>query len=417
MRRRLSPFAWLPWLLALLIVLTAESLGHRLELRASELGVIRCAAASAAILLLATRRHWNHDSLAFEAVGSAAMMPAACLAGPSMGAPMQTLLVLAVSAGVPCCAAWRFLPDRGQEGSLWPWIAGLKKGCILLAASVAAISVLSGCAPRAKKDAPTVHALRGQVVSVDAARNTLLVHHEEIPGFMPSMTMPFSIVGADAGSFKEGDRISASLVSAKDGEYHLESLRVIDPLKDQIVDASALALVQETAARGQGAFREVGEKVPSFTLLDQDNQVVSIENFRGKRVVLNFIYTRCPVASMCPASTAKMMALQAEAAKRGIKNLQLISISLDPAYDTPAVLKQYSKARGIDNANFAFLTGPEKAVRNLMVAFGILAVPDGNLYKHTQSTVLIDESGKIVFRADGADWRPEQIVRMLQPST
>lgn len=113
-------------------------------------------------------------------------------------------------------------------------------------------------------------------------------------------------------------------------------------------------------------YREVGETAPTFTLYNQDGKATAFDHFRGKRVVLNFIFTRCPVATMCPASTAKMMALQAAAKKAGVKDLELVSISFDSAFDTPPVLKAYAEARGIDTSNFSFLTGPENAIRDLL---------------------------------------------------
>jgi protein SCO1/2 len=141
--------------------------------------------------------------------------------------------------------------------------------------------------------------------------------------------------------------------------------------------------------------------------------VVSAARFKGRKVILNFIYTRCPVASMCPASTAKMMALQAAVKKAGIPNVELVSITLDPEYDTPSVLKSYAKVRSIDTSNFTFLTGPEGEVRNLLLSFGVLAEKKDNLLKHTLATVLIDETGVIRYRAEGSGWTSEEFMTAL----
>jgi protein SCO1/2 len=116
---------------------------------------------------------------------------------------------------------------------------------------------------------------------------------------------------------------------------------------------------------------------------------------------------------MCPASTARMMALQQAAKGKGISSLELVSISLDPAYDTPSVLKEYAKARGIDTANFTFLTGPESAVRDLLHQFGVIVEPGENFLKHTLATLLIDERGKIIHRVDGSAWSPAEFLSRL----
>ena len=117
---------------------------------------------------------------------------------------------------------------------------------------------------------------------------------------------------------------------------------------------------------------------------------------------------------MCPASTAKMMSLQKLAREAGVQNLELVSITLDPAYDTPGVLKDYAQARGIDTSNFSFLTGPERAIKNLLTQFGVIAQFQGDILQHTLATLLIGEDGKIRHRADSSQWEPQEFVAKLR---
>jgi protein SCO1/2 len=130
--------------------------------------------------------------------------------------------------------------------------------------------------------------------------------------------------------------------------------------------------------------------------------------------MLNFIFTRCPVATMCPAATAKMMNAQKLAREGRVPNLELISITLDPAYDTPGVLREYADTRGIDMANFSLLTGPETAIKDLLAQFGVIAEFDGDMLKHTLTTLLIDEQGRIVHRADGSLWEAKDFVAKMK---
>ena len=173
-------------------------------------------------------------------------------------------------------------------------------------------------------------------------------------------------------------------------------------------------LVQDTNIRGKGAYREIGEAMPNFTLYDQEGKVVDSASFRGKRILLNFIYTRCPDLRMCPAATLKMIATQKAAREAGITDLQLISITFDPDYDTPGVLHTYAAARGIDTANFSFVTGPLPAVQNLLKQFGIDAIFEGQLIKHTLSTVLFDAEGRIIHRTIGSQWEPSDFLDKLK---
>jgi protein SCO1/2 len=283
----------------------------------------------------------------------------------------------------------------------------------------AALLGLAGCSRDASPAAsstvttPRRYDVRGEILALVPDRRVLVVHHEEIPGYMPEMTMEFTVVAADFAVFKAGQRIAARMFEAAPGEFHLEGIRLLDAVKDQIVIAAAEKLREDTFVRGKNAYREVGEEAPRFTLYNQLGEVVSFDRFRGQRVVLNFIFTRCPVATMCPASTAKMATMQRLARERGIRDFQLVSITLDPAYDTPPVLKAYAEGRGLDASNFNFLTGPEPAIRSLLTQFGVIAEPSADIWKHTLATLLIGRDGKIIHRIDGSVWDPEDILKRL----
>lgn len=275
-----------------------------------------------------------------------------------------------------------------------------------------ALLLAAGCS-RETAPAARGHAIRGEIVGLDRPRNVLLIHHEEIPGYMPAMTMEFSAPGIDLAQLRAGQRISARMGEPADGVFPLTEFKVAASPQDQAVAAAALALRQDTSTRGKNVYREVGETAPAFTLYNQDGRAVAFDHFRGKRVVLNFIFTRCPVATMCPASTARMMALQAAAKKAGVTDLELVSISFDSAYDTPPVLKAYAQARGIDTTHFSFLTGPENAIRDLLAQFGVIAEPGESIFKHTLSTLLIGRDGRILHRVDGSTWSPDEFLNRL----
>jgi protein SCO1/2 len=130
--------------------------------------------------------------------------------------------------------------------------------------------------------------------------------------------------------------------------------------------------------------------------------------------MMNFIYSRCPVANMCPLSTAKMIETQKLARQAGIADIEFVSITLDPVHDTPGVLKDYADARNIDTGNFSFLTGPEPAIRDLLTQFGVIAEFRGDILDHTLATLLIDQKGRIVWRADGSQWQPAEFVSRMR---
>lgn len=273
----------------------------------------------------------------------------------------------------------------------------------------------TGCRPAAdavvaEEPAEPRYPVTGQVIAVLEERGSLLVDHEEIPGYMPRMTMEFQVGAGDMALAKEGARLRATLVEGEGGRFRLESVWWTDAAADAQVGQAAAALREDTSIRGRKAYREVGENLPDFALYNQNGEVVPAGRWRGKQVMLNFIFTRCPVATMCPAATLKMIRTQELAKEAGVGNLELVSITLDPEYDTPGVLKEYAELRGIDTANFSFLTGPESAIKDLFKQFGILTEMKGGVLNHTLATLLINEQGRIVWRADGSGWSPEEFV-------
>ncbi|MFH1498069.1 MAG: SCO family protein [Verrucomicrobiota bacterium] len=286
---------------------------------------------------------------------------------------------------------------------------------------LAAALALSACKrpePAATGPAtPAGRPLTGQILSVDTERGTLLVDHDEIPGYMPPMAMEFHVNAGDLANAREGQRIRGELFEGDDGDFRLEKIWPLDPLADTRVTQAAGRLREDTTIRGRGAYREIGENLPDFALYNQDGQVVDIARYRGRFVLMNFIYTRCPIATMCPAATMNMMRTQDAAKQAGRTDLELISITFDPEFDTPGVLQEYARARGIDTTNFTFLTGPERAIKDLLTQFGVHTQFDGNMIQHTLATVLISPDGRIIHRADGSRWKPEEFLNKLPPAT
>jgi protein SCO1/2 len=255
--------------------------------------------------------------------------------------------------------------------------------------------------------------LTGEVVAVDIAHSRLTVSHDAVPGLMGPMTMEFEVSAGDAASVHAGERIRADLVANMQAP-RLEKIWPDDKAGADAVAAGERHLREDTHDRGTGVFRDLGEAMPDFALYDQTGKVVESGRFRGKQVMLNFIYTRCPFANMCPLSTQKMVETQHQARAANVRDIEFVTITLDPAYDTPGVLKDYADARGIDTSNFSFLTGPPGAIRDLLTQFGVIAEFEGDILKHTLATLLIDAHGRIIWRADGSEWLPADFVARMR---
>jgi protein SCO1/2 len=256
--------------------------------------------------------------------------------------------------------------------------------------------------------------LQGQVQSIDAARKLVVVKHEEIKGFMPAMTMPYEV--EDAGSLSglaPGDLINSTLVVFSNGA-HLRDIKKVGtaPVEQPPVDAPMPA-----AASGFELLKP-GEAVPNGSFVDQDARKRTFSVFTGSPVVMTFIYTKCPLPTFCPLMDRHFAALQKTLkADPALKNVHLVTVSFDPAIDTPAVLKAHAKMLDADLNRWTFLTGDRDAVDQFAARFGVSvarAMNDPRDITHNLRTVIVDAEGRLVKVYTGNDWSPEQILAELK---
>lgn len=246
-------------------------------------------------------------------------------------------------------------------------------------------------------------ATQATVLASDSEANTLTLQLKPT-----GIEKVVHVYPGDALVYKQGMSIQGVL-----GGEHFDSIWPADPIQTRVMHDRNARLREDTVARGLKVYRASGEYLPPFALYSQDAQLVTPESWRGKYVVMNFIFTRCPQPTMCPASTARMVRLQREAKNLGIDNLELVTITFDPTYDTPGILKYYALTRGINTENFTLLTGPNSAIQDLMKQFGILIRPEDGTLDHTMATLIVDTHGKIRYRKDGSRWSVQEFIDQL----
>jgi protein SCO1/2 len=257
--------------------------------------------------------------------------------------------------------------------------------------------------------------IRGKIVSVDAAKGSVLLDHEAIPGFMEAMTMSYKL--KDAGTISElhpGDRITATLLVRKTGDDYS------DPMLDQIVvTAQARPDYKPTV---QYHVPAAGDAVPDFKLLNQNGKTIHLGQFKGRVVLLTFIYTRCPLADYCPRMNKNFAeidkALAADPAM--YKQTHLLSISFDPKYDTPAILKSYGGIyTGGDVRTFAhwdFAAPPEDQLTAMEEFFDVGVTPGDNpgSLTHSLSTAVIGKDGKVRAWYPTNEWTPAEVLAAMK---
>jgi protein SCO1/2 len=275
-----------------------------------------------------------------------------------------------------------------------------------------AFLILALCVPGAcRKPVPEQHyPVKGTVVEVSPKEKLLTVEHEDIPGYMPAMTMPFPVgdeaVLTGAGV---GDAVTATLVISE-SRYYLENV----VLTRRAADATP------PPPRPKGAVAETrpGEPLPDVVLLDQNGRKVRLADFRSRAFALTFIYTQCPLPDYCPLMSrnfeAVEKALQADPVLFG--RTHLFTVSFDTAHDTPEVLKRYGQAFAGTGKfmHWEFLTGSEGEIRRLGEAVGLEYDPDKGMWVHNLRTAVVGADGKLVRTIRGNDWKPDELVADLR---
>jgi protein SCO1/2 len=257
---------------------------------------------------------------------------------------------------------------------------------------------------------------RGHIVGLDLATKTVRVAHEEIPGYMPAMTMPLPV--KDSALLKGltvGDEVQFQLSVTADDSW-ISRIEAIS--QDPATPPSALAEpgvpVATPEAASQASEVHAGEQVPDFQLVDQDGRTVRLKDFRGKAVVLTFIYTRCPLPNFCPLMSKNFAALQERLKKEFRGRFELLSISIDPRFDRPEVLKEYAGRYGADESCWRFATGDQEQVDLAASTFGLVHEPENGLIAHNLRTALIGPDGRLVHLWKSNVWTPYEVHRMMR---
>lgn len=280
-------------------------------------------------------------------------------------------------------------------------------GCVLLSAA--------GC-NRATTEAPNGsqrrYDARGIVRAVGPDSRSIDVEHEDIRGFMPSMTMPFAVRDSkEIAGMRIGDAISFRLTVTDDDSW-IDQVKKINA--EEVRLPVPVASPKTGPASDDSARLREGDMMLAFELTDQNGERITLETFRGHPFVLTFIFTRCALPKFCPLMSKNFAELQ-EAIKSGSGRLaqtRLLSISFDPDFDTPQILTAYAGHEQADRKIWAFATG-EKS-KDLTRVFSVYVQAEGGTISHGLATALIGEDGKIARIWRGNGWTPSEVISEIE---
>ncbi len=255
--------------------------------------------------------------------------------------------------------------------------------------------------------------IEGKVIAVNKTDRTATISHKDIPGYMPGMTMDFKIKNdADLEIMKAGDQITGTLV--------------VDDISSWVeitsITEGGAALTPTSVVPGEP---KPGDAIPDFQLINQDGKPIHLSMYAGKAFALTFVYTRCPQPDQCTLMSNNFAAIDQELQKQSeaYAKTHLLTISFDPDYDTPKVMRSYGAShsgRYSDETfqHWEFATGTPDQVKGIAQFFGMRYFHDtesGNdQVIHSLRTAVIGPDGKLVKLYRGNEWKPAEIVSDLQ---
>lgn len=268
---------------------------------------------------------------------------------------------------------------------------------------------MSGCSSKPKTE-PRRYEIAGKVISVDKAKKQVVLSHKDIPGYMDAMTMGFRLKDEWAFNVLEsGDQLSGQLV-VEGGDSYIENVTIAKH-EGTAPESNAHAAHEPS----------IDEEVPNFAFTNQDGKRIHLRQFRGKSLLLTFIYSRCPLPDYCIRMSGNFAEIERQLKQQGPtaqQKLQMLSISIDPEFDKPQVLKQYAKsyAGEVDPKleHWQFAGGKPEEIRKAADYFGLSYLKESNQIVHSLRTALIGADGKIVAVYHGNDWKAEDVIGELR---
>ena len=268
--------------------------------------------------------------------------------------------------------------------------------------SLLAIALLAVVTMSVAAQQPVRHGMTGMVLSVDTARKSVIISHDPVSGVMPAMTMPFEVLDAkELSGLVPGTIVSFTLVLQKDLGY-IERVKAIryQSVEQDPMAARRLRLLTTLTGTAPKTLA-VGQAVPDFTLTNQSRQRVALSQFKGKVVAVNFIYTSCVLPQFCYRVANHFSVVRDRFKDRMGRDLVLLTVTFDPARDTPDVLARYASQWKADAKTWHFMTGSAADVERVCGMFGVDFFADEGLMSHSVRTAIIDRQGVMAASIEG----------------
>jgi len=287
----------------------------------------------------------------------------------------------------------------------------IKKSLRLIALIL--LTFAAGNCGRAKPENEKRYPITGKVIAINKTEKTATINHDAVPGYMDGMTMDFMVKNnSDLDKMKPGDRITGDLVVTDTSSW----------IEITAITQGGAELTPTTVVPGEP---KPGDEVPDFALVNQDGKPIRLSQYKGKALAVTFVYTRCPQPDQCTLMSNNFAAIEKELQQQpdAYARTHLLSVTFDPEYDTPKVMRSYGAShtgRYSDEAfkHWEFATGTAAQVKSIAEYFGVRSFKDTETGKdqliHSLRTAVIDPQRRLVKLYRGNEWKPADIAADLK---
>jgi protein SCO1/2 len=302
----------------------------------------------------------------------------------------------------------------------------LPLGCLLLIMGTVSCEkspepTKSTAAPAAARTNQQIFQVKGVVMKVKPESKEIEIKHEEVPGYMPAMTMPFDVKNTnELTGLASGDAVSFRMI-VTDTEGWIDQIKKIGTAPTNNPATKENSLAGQPGAEKIRIVRDVeplsiGDPLPEYAFTNQFGQRVTTSQFKGQALAITFIFTRCPFPNFCPFTARNFAGAQQTllARSNGPTNWHLLTISFDPAFDTPPVLKSFGETYKYDPAHWTLATGAMIDIMAIGEQFGLVFQPEQTgTISHNLRTAVIDAAGRVQKIIIGNSWTSDDLAEEI----
>ncbi|MSU62570.1 MAG: redoxin domain-containing protein [Pedosphaera sp.] len=287
--------------------------------------------------------------------------------------------------------------------------------------------LLAGCGPKPAPPAASsspgtegvvkTYSVTGVVRKVEISERSITIKHGEVPDYMPAMTMPFSVKSTnELAGIVEGDAVKFRL-SVTENDSWIDQIGKTAPAATEAAqERPPVRIVRDVEEL------KLGDMVPDYQFTNELGSTIRLSDFKGRAVVLTFIFTRCPIPNFCPLMSRNFSLAYNQLAARatGPTNWHLLSVSFDPHHDTPSVLKNYARRYDYDPKKWSFVTGAMIDIDAITEQFNLPIVVRNDQWDHKLRTAVLDTQRRVQKIFIGNEWKPgelvDEILKASQPA-